>query len=164
MNDAGAVIDAWKFYVDDRSSISAQTISLVAKKLNRTEKIDLIVMDYMQLAALGHGDTRNNLIGNFTRQMKSLAKDLSVPVVALSQLNRKLEERNNKRPKLSDLRESGNIEQDADLVMFLYRDEIYNKDANNPYKGTAEVILSKHRDGPTGTINLMWHDNIQLFS
>lgn len=157
-------IDTWKLYIDDSSTISYQQIGLIAKKFIRTNPIDLIIIDYLQIVDVGYGGNKNHLIGAATRSFKALAKDLKIPVMVLSQLSRKLEERNNKRPKLSDLRDSGEIEQDADIAMFVYRDEVYNKDENNPQKGRAEIIIGKHRDGPTGTVELAWQPDIQRFS
>jgi replicative DNA helicase len=113
----------------------------------------LIVIDYLQLmTSLKESDNRSAELSEISRSVKSLAKELHVPIIALSQLNRSLEQRPNKRPVASDLRESGAIEQDADIIMFIYRDEIYNPDS--PDKGMAELIISKHRNGSTGTIRM----------
>jgi replicative DNA helicase len=164
LNDACGDIDTWKLYIDDSSTISYQQIGLIAKKLNRTNPISLIIIDYLQIVDVGYGGNKNHLIGAATRSFKALAKDLNIPVIVLSQLSRKLEERNNKRPKLSDLRDSGEIEQDADIAMFIYRDAVYNKDENDPHRGRAEIIVGKHRDGPTGAVELDWQPDIQRFS
>ena len=138
-------------YIDDSADISALSIRAKARRLKMDKDLGLIIIDYLQLMR-GHVATerRDLEISEISRSLKALAKELNIPVVALSQLNRKLEERSDKRPQLSDLRESGALEQDADVVAFIYRDEMYNKEENNPNKGKAEIILSKQRNGPTG--------------
>ena len=128
------------------------------------KNIGLIVVDYLQLMKSRHSAERRDLeISDISRSLKALAKELSLPVLALSQLNRKLEERSDKRPQLSDLRESGALEQDADVVAFIYRDEVYNRDENNPNKGTAEILLRKQRNGPTGDVALKFFDAYTRF-
>jgi replicative DNA helicase len=155
LTHAASVLSEAPIYIDDSPDISALDIRAKARRLKMEKSLGLVIIDYLQLMkARSQSERRDLEISDISRALKSLAKELSLPVVALSQLNRKLEERNDKRPKLSDLRESGALEQDADLVTFIYRDEVYNRDENNPNRGKAEILVSKHRNGPTGDIPL----------
>ena len=142
-----------KIFIDDTPALAPAELRARARRLKREHDIDMIVVDYLQLMSVP--DSRENRateIAEISRSLKTIAKELNVPVVALSQLNRALENRPNKRPLMADLRESGAIEQDADLIVFIYRDEIYHPDTAE--KGKAEIIIGKHRNGATGTINL----------
>ncbi|OGT88696.1 MAG: replicative DNA helicase [Gammaproteobacteria bacterium RIFOXYA12_FULL_61_12] len=151
-------------FIDDTPALTPTELRARARRLKREQKdLALIVIDYLQLMqAPGAAETRANEVSAISRSLKALAKELSVPVVALSQLNRGLEQRTNKRPIMSDLRESGSIEQDADLVVFLYRDEYYNPESQD--KGVAEVIISKQRNGPTGTVRMSFQGQYTLFA
>ena len=151
VTDAAGVLSAAPIFIDDSSSLSAMDVRAKARRLKMDKNIGLIIIDYLQLMQGRAGAERRDLeISEISRGMKALAKEISLPVIALSQLNRMLEQRTDKRPRLSDLRESGALEQDADVVAFIYRDEVYNKEETNPRKGIAEVILAKQRNGPTG--------------
>jgi replicative DNA helicase len=132
--------------------------------LKSREGIGLIVVDYLQLMSTRSGspEYRQLEVSEVSRGLKILARELKVPVVALSQLSRALEGRADKRPMLADLRESGSLEQDADVVLFIYRDEVYNRES--PDKGTAEVIIAKHRNGPTGMVQLAFLDHLTRFA
>ncbi|MDH4133259.1 MAG: replicative DNA helicase [Gammaproteobacteria bacterium] len=140
-------------YVDDTPALTPLELRTRARRLKREHGLKLIVVDYLQLMqAPESSENRATEISGITRSLKGLAKELGVPLIALSQLNRSLEQRPNKRPVMSDLRESGAIEQDADVIFFIYRDEVYNEDS--PEKGTAEIIIGKQRNGPTGKVKL----------
>jgi replicative DNA helicase len=161
-NASGRLAEA-PIYIDDTPGISITEIRAKCRKLKLEKGIGLVIIDYLQLVE-GSGkknSSREQEISEISRSLKILAKELDVPVIALSQLSRSAEKRDDKRPMLSDLRESGAIEQDADIVMFLYRDDYYNEDSEK--KNTAEVILAKHRGGSTGTVELGWLGNYTKF-
>ena len=139
--------------IDDQGGIGLFDVTTKARSVKRKHGLDFMVIDYLQLMS-GEGDNRNQEIERITRGLKTLAKELNIPIMVLSQLSRKCEERTNKRPLNSDLRESGAIEQDADVILFVYRDEEYNEDS--PDKGTAEVIISKNRQGRTGMVRMAY--------
>jgi replicative DNA helicase len=140
-------------FIDETPSLSPSELRARARRLKREHDIGMIVVDYLQLMSVpGSKENRATEIAEISRSLKAIAKELHLPVVALSQLNRALEQRPNKRPVMADLRESGAIEQDADLIVFIYRDEVYNEDS--PEKGKAEIIIGKHRNGPTDTVAL----------
>ena len=142
-----------KMFIDDTPGLTPNELRARARRLKREHDLGLIVIDYLQLMQInGRSENRTNEISEISRSLKGLAKELNVPVIALSQLNRSLEQRPNKRPVMSDLRESGAIEQDADVITFIYRDEVYDEDS--PDKGTAEIIIAKQRNGPIGTCRL----------
>ncbi|HMK15039.1 MAG TPA: replicative DNA helicase [Burkholderiales bacterium] len=149
----GKLNDA-SIYIDESGALTAPQLQARARRLHRQcGGLGLLVIDYLQLmSAAGEGENRATEISQISRSLKALAKELNVPVVALSQLNRSLEQRTNRRPIMSDLRESGAIEQDADLILFIYRDEVYNPETKD--KGMAEIIIGKQRHGPIGTIPL----------
>jgi replicative DNA helicase len=155
LTDAAGVLSAAPVFIDDSASLSAMEVRAKARRLKMDKNIGLIIIDYLQLMQARTSAERRELeISEISRSLKALAKELNLPVIALSQLNRMLEQRNDKRPRLSDLRESGALEQDADVVAFIYRDEVYNKEESNSQKGTAEIILAKQRNGPTGDVRL----------
>ena len=159
---AGGLHDA-KMFIDDTPSISVMELRSKARRLKAEHDIGLIVIDYLQLMRGGpNPESRQQEISEISRSLKALAKELCIPVIALSQLNRGLEQRADKRPMMSDLRESGAIEQDADIIMFVYRGEVYEKD-NEDLKGKAEVIIGKHRSGPTGTVDLAFRGEYTRF-
>ena len=151
-------------YIDDNAGATVMDIRAKCRRLAMEEKeIGLVVIDYLQLMeGSGSSDDRNQQVSAISRGLKALARELGVPVIALSQLSRAVESRQDKKPMLSDLRESGAIEQDADIVMFIYRDEYYNKE-DSENKGKAELIIAKHRNGPVGTVELLFQANITKF-
>ena len=154
--ETAGIIGESKLMIDDTPGITVREVRSKCRKYKLEHGLDAVFIDYLQLMS-GSGkrnDSRQQEISDISRALKSLARELQVPVIALSQLSRAVESRTDKRPMLSDLRESGAIEQDADVVMFLYRDEYYHKDSEQ--KGVAELILAKQRNGPIGTVNLVW--------
>ncbi len=158
---AGALSEA-PIFVDDTPGISALEMRAKARRLKIEHNLGLVVVDYLQLMrGRSRSESREQEISDISRSLKALAKELNVPVIALSQLNRRVEERGDKRPQLSDLRESGAIEQDADVILFLYRDEVYNKSEEN--RGKAEVIIGKQRNGPTDKVDLAFLDKYTRF-
>ena len=164
LTDAAGILSESPIYIDDSASLSAMDIRAKARRLKMEKNIGLVVIDYLQLMQGRAGAERRDIeISEISRSLKALAKELDLPVLALSQLNRMLEQRNDKRPRLSDLRESGALEQDADVVAFIYRDEVYNKEEDNPNKGVAEILLSKQRNGPTGDIYLTFLNSYTRF-
>ena len=168
---AAGILSEAPIFIDDTPALSVLEMRAKARRLMAEHELGLVIVDYLQLmrgrGLSGRGrpssETREQEISEITRSLKALAKELNIPVIALSQLNRKVEERTDKRPHLADLRESGAIEQDADLITFIYRDEIYNRADDNPNKGIAEVIIGKQRNGPVGEIKLAFLDKYTTF-
>ncbi|WP_051203126.1 replicative DNA helicase [Desulfovibrio aminophilus] len=155
LSEAADVLGKAPIFIDDTPALSTLELRARCRRLKAEHKLGLVVVDYLQLMRSSRNiDSREQEISDISRNLKALAKELNIPVIALSQLNRKVEERTNKRPMLSDLRESGAIEQDADVIVFLYRDEFYNKKDDNPSAGIAEVIIGKQRNGPVGEVEL----------
>ncbi|MDH5184427.1 MAG: replicative DNA helicase [Gammaproteobacteria bacterium] len=154
ITSAVGILNDSQIFIDDTAALNPMEVRARARRIKREHGLGLIVIDYLQLmqSAKGNGENRATEISEISRGLKALAKELEVPVIALSQLNRSLEQRPNKRPVMSDLRESGAIEQDADVIVFIYRDEVYNEDS--PDKGTAEIIIGKQRNGPIGKVRL----------
>ncbi len=160
---AGALSKA-PLYIDDTPALSSLELRARCRRLKSEKNVGMVIVDYLQLMRASRRiDSREQEISEISRSLKALAKEVGVPVVALSQLNRKVEERTNKRPVLSDLRESGAIEQDADVIIFLYRDDAYNKKEDNPRKGIAEIIVGKQRNGPVGTVELSFLERFTAF-
>ena len=162
--EASGLLSTSQIFIDDTPGISIMEIRAKCRKLKLEKNIGLVVIDYIQLVQASNkkNSSREQEISEISRSLKILAKEISVPVIALSQLSRSVEQRPDHRPMLSDLRESGAIEQDADIVMFLYRDDYYNEDSEK--KNIAEVILAKHRAGNTGTVELAWLGNYTKFA
>jgi replicative DNA helicase len=160
---AGRLSEA-PLFIDDTPAITVLEMKAKSRRLKSDQGLGLIVVDYIQLMRGGsYRDSREQEISEISRSLKALAKELKVPIIALSQLNRKVEDRTNRRPQMADLRESGAIEQDADVIAFIYRDEVYNKSEDNPEKGTAEIIIGKQRNGPTGTVKLAFLEKFTSF-
>lgn len=151
---AGRLSEA-PLYIDDTPAISALEMKAKSRRLKAEAGLGLIILDYLQLMrGRDHNMPREQEISDISRSLKALAKELNVPLIALSQLNRQVESRSDRRPHLADLRESGAIEQDADVIMFIYRDEVYNKSEDNPERGFAEIDVGKQRNGPVGKVKL----------
>ena len=160
---AGRLSEA-PLFIDDTPAITVLEMKAKSRRLKADSGLGLIVVDYIHLMRSGnYRDSREQEISEISRSLKALAKELRVPVVALSQLNRKVEDRTNRRSQMADLRESGAIEQDADVIAFIYRDEVYNKSDDNIDKGTAEIIIAKQRNGPTDTVKLAFIDKYTSF-
>lgn len=162
LTDAANRLSELPLYIDDTSGLSVLELKAKARRLKKRYDISLIVIDYLQLMQSRKStESRQQEISDISRSLKALAKDLDIPVVALSQLNRKVEDRPNKRPILADLRESGAIEQDADVILFVYREELYNRTEEN--KGKAEINIAKHRNGPIGKVDLTFREKYTKF-
>ncbi len=158
----GRLADA-PIYIDDTESVTVLEIRAKARRLKQKSGLGLVIIDYLQLmSGPRRSENRQQEISEISRSLKILARELEVPVIAVSQLSRAVESRQDKRPMLADLRESGAIEQDADVVMFIYRDEVYNADSTD--KGTAEILLAKHRNGPVGRLKLTFLENYTKFA
>lgn len=163
--EGAGVIGKSKMIIDDTPGISISELRSKCRKFKLEQGLDLIIIDYLQLMTGrvgGRAESRQQEISGISRSLKGLARELNVPVIALSQLSRAVEQRPDHRPMMSDLRESGAIEQDADVVMFIYRDDYYNKDTD--MKNIAEIIIAKQRNGPIGTVNLAWLPNYTKFA
>lgn len=158
---ASGPLAAAKIYIDDTAGVSVMEMRSKCRRIKLEYGIDMIIIDYLQLMSGSGGESRQQEVSEISRSIKALAKEMECPVIALSQLSRAPEQRADHRPMLSDLRESGSIEQDADLVMFLYRDEYYNKETEE--KNVAECIIAKQRNGPVGTVKLAWLGQFSKF-
>lgn len=159
-SEAVAHLVGLKMHIDDKPGVTVSHVRSQCRKIKRKHGLSMIVIDYLQLMQ-GDGDNRNQEIGSISRGLKSLAKEFDVPVVALSQLSRKVEERADKRPMMSDLRDSGEIEQDADLILFIYRDEVYQPETE--FKGLAEILIRKNRNGATGDVTTSFNGSVTRF-
>lgn len=161
--DGADRLERAKIFIDDSGALTVQQMRGKARRLMAEQGLDLLIIDYLQLMqGRSDSESRQQEISDISRALKALAKELDIPVVALSQLSRAVENRTDKRPVLSDLRESGAIEQDADVVMFIYRDEVYNPDTEE--KGIADILVRKHRNGPTGDRQLYFQDRYAKFA
>ena len=163
--DAADRLNASNIFIDDTAGITVAQMRGKSRRLKAEHGLDLIIIDYLQLMQGSSGGSRNENrqqeISEISRSLKSIARELSVPVIALSQLSRGVESRQIKRPMLSDLRESGSLEQDADIVAFLYREDYYDKETEN--KDITEIIVAKHRNGPVDTVNLLFQKQFTKF-
>ena len=155
IHTALAILEDIPIYIDDSAGITITELRAKTRRLKREKGVGIVIVDYLQLMKTSRNiESREQAIAEISRSLKGLAKELNIPIIALSQLNRMVESRSDKRPQLADLRESGAIEQDADLIMFVYREEVYKKDTES--KGVAELIIGKQRNGPTGIVKLSY--------
>jgi replicative DNA helicase len=160
---AGRLADA-PIFIDDTPALSVLEMRAKSRRLKAECGLGLLVVDYLQLMRGRKAtESREQEISDISRSLKTLAKELNIPIIALSQLNRQVEARSDRRPQLADLRESGAIEQDADVIIFIYRDEVYNKSPDNQNRGIAEVIIGKQRNGPVGVVKLAFLSNCTRF-
>ena len=165
ITNAVSIIGNAPLFIDDNAAITPAEIRAKARRLKAEHNLGLLIVDYIQLVRVpGKHETREQAVAEISRTLKAIARELSIPVIGLSQLNRQVDSRNEKRPLLSDLRESGAIEQDADVIAFIYRDEVYNKRPDNPNRGIAEIEIAKHRNGPTGTFKIRFNPATQTFT
>jgi replicative DNA helicase len=162
LTSAVSILQESKMFIDDTPALTPSELRARCRRISREHGLDLVVVDYLQLMQVaGTNENRATEISEISRSLKAMAKELSVPVIALSQLNRSLESRNDKRPVMSDLRESGAIEQDADVILFIYRDEVYDEESVD--KGMAEIIIGKQRNGPIGKVKLAFRGQYTRF-
>ncbi len=163
LHNAASQLDSAPIYIDDSAELTPLTLRAKCRRLKSKHGLKFVIVDYLQLMSSNRKDSRELEISDISRNLKVLAKELQIPVLALSQLNRKVEERSDKRPMLSDLRESGAIEQDADIIMFIHREDAYNKDKTKEMTNIAEIIIGKHRNGPTGIVELAYQPQFTAF-
>jgi replicative DNA helicase len=162
LTHVAAELAEMKLFIDDTAGISIMELRAKARKLKAQQNVDMIIIDYLQLLhSTKRHENRHQEVSEISRSLKGLAKELKIPIIALSQLSRAVDSRMDKRPMLSDLRESGAIEQDADVIMFLFREYVYNQEVENP--GLSELIIGKQRNGPTGTVPLQFIRELTKF-
>ena len=161
LTQALAVLGDARIYIDDTPGVGVLEMRAKSRRLQQEKALDLLIVDYIQLMqGRGRFDNRTQELGSISRSLKGLAKELNVPIVVLSQLSRAPESRSDHRPQLSDLRESGSIEQDSDIVMFIYRESVYKRDLELDRRHLAEIHIAKHRNGPVGTVELIFRHNL----
>ena len=162
--DAAKHLSGAPLFIDDSAGLTSMDLRAKARRLAADHNLGLLIIDYLQLmkGSKANAESREREISEISRSLKQLAKELKIPVIALSQLNRGIEKREDRKPKLADLRESGAIEQDADMILFIDREDMYKDDSEN--KGLAEVIIGKHRNGPTGMVKLRFFSQYTLFT
>ena len=162
ISSAAKVVSNWTGWIDDTAMLTLDQLRAKVRRLKAQEKLDLLIIDYLQLMQVPKAESRQYALADISRGLKLLAKELNIPVIALAQLSRACEQREEKRPLLSDLRDSGALEQDADVVIFIYRDEVYDPDTED--KGIAEILVRKHRNGPIGDRRLAFVEQFAKFA